>query len=221
MLYRKKQCGCEKNEAVESELLTSLLDTDGDSTEEFLEQTRRICITGEIDEFTALYVNSQLQKFAISDKPVYMYLSSPGGNLMDGYAIIDQMQLSPFPVHTIVRGQAHSMAAIITAYGTKGRRFITPHSCMMLHSVSLDLSTESIERAQKAFRYVQKDYDELVSDLAGHTRLSPKKLTLLLSETCWMNAKEAIKVGIVDKIWTPKMEQAVNAPAIKEEAKNA
>lgn len=219
MLYRKGRRGCEEDEVTGTDLLSSLSDIDGDLTEIFLEQTRRILVVGEIDEFVSLHVNSQLQRFSTSNKPVYMYISSPGGHLIDGYAIIDQMQLSPFPIYTIVRGQAHSMAAIIAAYGTRKCRFITPRSSVMLHSILFDLSMNSIEQQQKAFQYVRNDYETLIIDLANRIHLTPKKLTALMKETHWMDAREAIKVGIVDGIWTPKMEHTVNLSAIEEEAR--
>jgi len=92
------------------------------NVEQHLIRTRRLIIVGEITDYLAAYINSNLQFFSYSQDPVYLYISSPGGDMSAGYAIIDQMELSPFPVYTIVRGQANSMAAIIAAHGAKGNR---------------------------------------------------------------------------------------------------
>lgn len=214
MLNHKIHRGCKDEEKISTtDVLASLLG--GSPLDSFMEQTRRILLVGEIDELMATSINTQLQYFATTKKPVYIYISSPGGNLTDGYAIIDQMELSPFPIYTIVRGQAHSMAAIIAAYGTKGCRYITPHSSMMLHSVMLELSSDSIERQQEAFLFAQDSYKKLVKELASHARLDIKRLDELLTQTRWMSAKQTIQLGIIDKIWTPQMECKVNQLAVE------
>lgn len=181
-------------------------------TEDVLAETRRIFLIGEIDDGTSFYINSYLQAYACYDskKPVFIYISSPGGDLAAGYSIVDQILLSPFKVYTIIQGQANSMAAIIAAYGTKGCRFITKNSTVMIHSMLVLSKFESIESHKTTINYLYKEYVDKVKDLAKRTKVGWKELFELMEKTYWMNAKQATTIGIVDGIWTPKLEQQLN-----------
>ena len=178
--------------------------------EDFLFKTRRLIVTGEITDIVSAYICCHLQMYASHNKPVFMYINSPGGSLSAGYAIIDQMLLSPFPIYTIVRGQAHSMGAIIAAFGKTGHRYVTSNSSIMLHSMIVQTPQDPIEKHTAALQYLQTDYQQKVKDLASRTKLSWQKLMNIMQQTYWLLPKQAIKIGIVDKIWTPKMELAIN-----------
>ncbi len=189
--------------------------------EDYLLATRRVELVGEIDEYTAVYVNSHLRCFALEDpkSPVYIYISSPGGELSGGYSIVDQMMLSPFKIYTIVQGQAHSMAAIIAAYGTKGCRFATENSSLMIHSVLLSTGADSITPHKANVDHLNADYQNKAAQLAKRTKLNYSKIFALMEKTHWMNPKEAMKIGMIDGVWTKAMEQAVNSIGIKNEKK--
>jgi ATP-dependent Clp protease protease subunit len=177
-------------------------------TEDNLIKSRRIQLAGEVTDNTALYINSHLQNFAASKDPVLIYITSPGGDLSAGYAIIDQMELSPFPIYTIIRGQANSMGAIIAAYGTKGCRFITRNSSVMLHQILVcSAKIENIVEHKRGIDYMHEDFNQKIIDLAKRTKLTPTQLSKILLETKWMNAKEATKIGVVDGLWTKKLEK--------------
>lgn len=199
-------CDKEKDDSPELEL-DLILDN---NVEQHLIRTRRLVIVGEISDYLAVYINSYLQFFSYSEDPVYLYISSPGGDMSAGYAIIDQIELSPFPVYTVVRGQANSMAAIIAAYGEKGHRYITKNSSMMMHSISVVAQSESIEPHKSAVDYHDRTYKKKVKNLAKRTLVDYKTLLSLMAETYWMDAKDAIKIGIVDKIFLPKYESYIN-----------
>ncbi len=177
--------------------------------EDFLRRTRRILLVGEIDDIAAAHICSYLQVFSITKDPIYMYINSPGGSLYAGYAIIDQMLACLGPVVTIVRGTAHSMGAMITAHGTKGFRFATPNSSLMLHSVSIHNPAAPLEHHKKMFDYTQLDYDKKVGALSRRMGISKKKLDGIMSETTWMQAKQAVKIGLIDGVWTAEKERAV------------
>ncbi len=177
--------------------------------EDFLRRTRRILIVGEIDDIAAAHICSYLQVFSITKEPIYMYINSPGGSLYAGYAIIDQMLACCGPVVTIVRGIAHSMGAMITAFGTKGHRYATPNSSLMLHSVTMHNPPNSIEKHEKMFDYTKLDYDKKVAALSRRMGLTKKMLTDIMSETTWMQPKQATKIGLIDGVWTPEKERAV------------
>lgn len=178
--------------------------------EELLLQTRRIPLVGEIDEVSSTVICSYLQLFALENKPIYMYINSPGGCLLSGYAIIDQMLATPCKIYTIVRGHAYSMGAIIAAFGTKGCRFITPNSSMMIHSLIVQNPPGPIEEQEGLMKHIREDYDRFLVIFSKKLKVSVAKLGMMMKENTWLDTKGAMKLGIVDGIWTPKMERAIN-----------
>ncbi|MEE9573244.1 MAG: ATP-dependent Clp protease proteolytic subunit [Candidatus Neomarinimicrobiota bacterium] len=181
-----------------------------DEIDSFLTRTRRLLLVGEIDEISSTYICSHLQMLACEKKPIYLYINSVGGCLSSGYAIIDQMLACDCPVHTIVRGQAQSMGALIAAFGEKGYRYSTPNSLMMLHSILIQSPSEPIEKHMAMMNYIHRDYREKIINLAKRLKLTSKELLNAMDDTQWMSPKQAIAVGMIDKIWTPRMERAVN-----------
>ena len=178
--------------------------------EDFLARTRRLLLVGEINEMSSTHVCSYLQVYSTSRAPVYMYINSPGGCISAGYAIVDQMLACRCPIVTIVRGQAHSMGAMIAAYGTKGSRFSTPNSSFMLHSISIQNPPCPIEQQTTMIDYANSDYHEKIKNLAKRMKIHRHKLEDLMSKTVWMSPKQAIKIGLIDGIWTPQKERAVS-----------
>jgi ATP-dependent Clp protease protease subunit len=178
--------------------------------EDFLVSTRRLLVVGDINEISATHICSYLQLFSLLNQPVYMYIHSSGGCLASGYAIIDQMLACSCPIYTIVRGQAYSMGAIIAAFGTKGCRFATPNASLMLHSLILQPTSDSIERHRQMTKYLETDYQHKITNLAKQLKITRKQLLSLMQETRWMSAKQAIQIGLIDGIWTPQMERLIN-----------
>lgn len=205
-INKKKQQGSTEPQ-VKSELC--MPSSTDDIIENFLLRSRRLLLVGEINEVSSTYVCNYLQGFSLTDEPVYMYINSPGGCLASGYAIIDQMLACSCPIYTIIRGQAHSMGAIIAAFGKKGHRYATPNSSIMLHSVTVQNSSP-IERHTEMMIYMQDDYKRKMTDMAKRLKLNTKQLMKLMGETRWMLPQQAIEIGLIDKIWTPHMEQAVD-----------
>lgn len=191
------------------------------NTEDNLVGSRRIQLVGEITDNTALYINSHLQNFATRKDPVLIYITSPGGDLSSGYAIIDQMELSPFPVYTIIRGQANSMAAIIAAYGTPGCRFITRNSLVMIHEMIVGASRlEYLTPHKMSIDFMREDFNQKIVAFSKKTKLKPSELSEVLKKTKWMNAKEAAKIGIVDGIWTKQLEKRFSGAKNNDQKKN-
>ena len=178
-----------------------------DLIDQFFLEKRKLILIGEIDDSASAYITMHLQLFAMSTDPVYLYISSDGGDPNAGYAIIDQMDLSPFPVYIIVRGRANSMAAIIAAHGKIGHRFITENSSMMIHSISIaSHEYETIEKHKIAIDYYEKFNKFTVKELAKRTNIQYNALMDLMTQTHWMDAKEAIKLGFVDYMLTKEKE---------------
>ncbi len=120
------------------------------------------------------------------------------------------MEISGCPIYTIIRGQAHSMGAIIAAFGDNGCRYSTPNSTIMLHSGIAQIPPGPVNHQANLIAYAEKEYDEKIGNLARRLNIGKKKLIKLLDETKWMTPCEAISLGLVDGIWTANLEQMVN-----------
>lgn len=96
---------------------------------------RVIMITEQIDDHMMGVIVSQLLYLEAEDsgEPIHIYISSPGGSVMAGLAILDTMQLISAPVHTYAMGMVASMAAVIFTCGERGHRYILPNAEIMIH----------------------------------------------------------------------------------------
>lgn len=131
-----------------------------------------------------------------------LYINCPGGNVLDGLAIIDTMQCIQAPVSTICVGQAASMAAWILAAGARGRRFATPNAEVMLHQVVAGFAGQTSDiriYTERVLRLQQR----LVEMLAGWTGQSSERIAQDMEHEFFMAAKEAKEYGIVDAILEP------------------
>ncbi len=154
-----------------------------------------------IDETTANLVVAQLLFLEAQDpeKDIYLYINSPGGEITAGLAIYDTMQFIKPDVVTICIGQAASMAAVLLAAGTKGKRFSLPHSRIMLHqpmggyqghAPDVKIWTDEILRLKEI----------LLSILHRHTGQPKDKLEKDTERDYFMSPEEALKYGIIDRI---------------------
>lgn len=207
---KKQKNGCEPETEIEAELQPIMPIQLDEIVEEFLVRTRRLLVVGEIDEILSTHICSYLQLFSLRPDPIHMYINSSGGCLASGYAIIDQMCACHCPIHTIIRGQGHSMAAMIAAFGAKGHRYSTPNSSIMLHSIIIQNTPDSIERHGQMTEYIKEDYRKKVAALARRMKITTGQLRELMNQTKWMSPRQAMKIGLIDGIWTPHMEQKLN-----------
>ena len=100
---------------------------------DFLEN-RRIWIVGEINDSLATEVITQIEYLdTYSSGDIYIYINSPGGSVTAGFAIVDAMSKSKNDIVTVCTGIAASMGAFILSCGTKGKRFATALSEVMIH----------------------------------------------------------------------------------------
>ena len=133
------------------------------------------------------------------EKDIIMYINSPGGVVDSGLAIYDVMQYVKCDVSTVCVGMCASMAAILLAAGAKGKRYILPHSRVMLHQPhggSRGQATD-IEITTREMLKVKAMNNEI---LAHHTGQPLDKIRADLERDYYLGAKEAIEYGVVDKI---------------------
>lgn len=136
-------------------------------------------------------------------KKIKIYINSPGGEVNGGLVIYDALKGLDVDYDIYCIGMAASMAAIILAAGKKGRRFILPHSKIMIHepliSGGVGGSATSIQCTAESILETKRISVEL---LAADTGKSIKEVEKAISFDNYMNAKEAIEFGICDEIVT-------------------
>lgn len=163
---------------------------------------RCIFLTGSINTETAdQFVSQYLYLEQESNDPITIYINSPGGEVNAGLVIYDTIQGSTLPINMICTGMAASMAAIIFAGGQKGRRYILPHSKVMIHEPLLSNgvggSATSIKNISDSILETKKICNTI---LAKHTGKTIKEIDKATGYDHYMNANEAIKFGICDAV---------------------
>jgi len=162
----------------------------------------RIIFLGEqVDEHTANLVVAQLLHLAYADskKDIKLYINSPGGSVYDGMAIYDTMQYIKPDVQTIGIGLQASMGAFLLSSGAKGKRFILPHSKVMIHQPSSGTQGKvtDMEIDLKEGIAVKEMLAEL---LAKNTGQKLAKIKDDMERDYWMKPEEAVAYGLVDAI---------------------
>lgn len=162
---------------------------------------RIIMLTEAFDDAMASVIVSQLLYLQSEDstKDITMYINSGGGSVTAMWSIIDTMNLIKPDVSTICIGMAASAASLTLAAGAKGKRFILPHAEVMIHQPSGGAKgmASDIEIVAKN---ILKTKDLLHKFMAEKTGQPLDKLIKDMDRDTYLDAKEAIKYGIVDKI---------------------
>ncbi len=142
------------------------------------------------------------------DKDIMMYINSPGGDITGLFAIYDTMQYIKADVQTICIGQAASAAAVILAAGTHGKRFILPHSRVLIHQPHGGAAGQSVDIEIQAKEIVRMR--ELLDEmLAFHTGQPVERVRKDTDRDFIMSGAEAKTYGIVDEVITSRELAAV------------
>lgn len=139
------------------------------------------------------------------EKDIYVYVNSPGGNVTSGLAIYDTIQYVKPDVATMCIGQAASMAAVLLAAGTKGKRYALPHARVMLHQVlgGVEGQATDIEIHAKEILRIREELNKI---LAMHTSQPIEKIALDTERDFFLRPKDALDYGLVDAIITSREE---------------
>lgn len=162
----------------------------------------RIIVLGTpIDDHVASLVCAQLLFLESEnpEKPINLYINSPGGVVTAGLAIFDTMQYISAPVSTLCIGQAASMGSFLLAAGEKGMRFALPNARILIHQPlgGMQGQASDIEIHAKEMLRTRKTLNEI---LAANTGQKLKKIEKDTDRDYFMSAQEAKEYGIVDKI---------------------
>ena len=171
--------------------------------EKYFYEKRSVYLWGVVDDKSA---RETVSKFLLleADKPgeeIKFYINSPGGVVTSGMVMYDTMQMMKSPVTTICMGLAASMGSILLSGGVKGKRFIYPHGEVMIHQPSLGGRIQGVssdlEIQAEQTRRVKEIGARILAENCGKTI---EQVMKDFDRDKWMDAEEAIKYGIVDKM---------------------
>jgi len=166
----------------------------------FIEQ-RKVFLWGAVDDKSAKDITSRLLYLDAIDpgKEITFYINSPGGIVTSGMVVYDTMQMIKSPVATVCMGMAASMGSLLLSGGKKGKRYIFPHGEVMIHqpsgggqgtSADLEIMAEQIHK-------VKEMSAKILADNCGQPI---EKIMKDFDRDHWMDAKESVAYGIVDKV---------------------
>ena len=162
---------------------------------------RIIMLEGPIAENTASVLCAQLLFLESQDasKDITLYINSPGGLVTAGMAIYDTMQYVKSDIQTIVVGQACSMGSLLASAGTRGKRFMLPHSRHMIHQPLGGASGQATDveiRANELLRW-KKELTEIYEKTTGQPL---DKLKADMERDKFMTPTEAVEYGLADRV---------------------
>jgi ATP-dependent Clp protease protease subunit len=162
-----------------------------------------IFIGTAIDDMVANLITAQMLFLEAEDpeKDIHLYINSPGGSVTAGMAIYDTIQFVRPAVQTLCVGQAASMAAVLLAAGTKGKRFALPNSRILIHQPWGGAQGQAADIAIQA-KEVLRQRDRLNQILASHSGQSVEKIATDTDRDFIMDAAQAAEYGIVDQVIT-------------------
>ena len=162
---------------------------------------RIIFIGTQIDSYVANSIIAQLLFLQMEDpkKDVHVYINSPGGSVSDGMAIYDTLNFMQCDIVTYCIGTAASMAAVLLAAGTKGKRFALPNSRVMIHQPSGGIQGQASDiliTAKEILRW-RKILNEVLANHSNHTTKEVERDT---DRDYYMTASEAKEYGLIDQV---------------------
>ncbi|KAI8633000.1 Clp protease-domain-containing protein [Xylariaceae sp. FL1651] len=173
-------------------------------------QERIICLNGAIDDTVSASIVAQLLWLESDnpDKPITMYIHSPGGSVTAGLSIYDTMAYIRSPVSTVCLGQAASMGSLLLTGGEKGKRYALPHSSIMIHQPLGGTQGQASDiviyanQIQRTREQVNEIYRKHLNAAFGHDKYSLKEVEDMMERDKYLTAQEAKDMGIVDEILT-------------------
>lgn len=164
-------------------------------------EDRIVFLSGVVSDPMANTVVAQMLYLDSKDsqKDIKIYINSPGGSVSAGMAIYDTMQYVKSPVMTICVGTAASMAAVLLGAGAKGKRIVLPNSIVLLHQVMGGAEGQAVDIEIRA-RQILKIKEQINKILSQHTGKPVERIAKDTDRDFYLDAKQAVEYGIVDKI---------------------
>ncbi|QPK82271.1 ATP-dependent Clp protease proteolytic subunit [Schaalia sp. ZJ405] len=173
----------------------------GDSVYQRLLKERIIWLSGPVQDENANAICAQLLLLAAEDpdRDIYLYINSPGGSVTAGMAIYDTMQYIKPDVVTVAMGLAASMGQFLLTAGAPGKRYITPHTRVLMHQPSGGAGGSATDIRINA-DLILKMKKELAEITAERTGKSVEQIEVDSDRDKWFSAYEALEYGFVDRV---------------------
>lgn len=167
---------------------------------------RIIFLGSEINDDVANVISAQLLWLEQqSDKDITIQIASPGGSIYSGYTILDSMDYIRPDISTVSMGMTASMATIIASSGTKGKRFILPHTRFLIHQpLGGTKERQQCSDIQIEAQEIQTLKEELTQILADNSGQDYDVIEKMCDRDTILTAKQAVEYGFVDKIISNK-----------------
>lgn len=168
---------------------------------------RLVFLVGPVDDHMANLVVSQLMFLEAEnpEKPISLYINSPGGVVTAGMSIYDTMQYIKSPVHTVCLGQACSMGAFLLAGGEPGHRYALPNARIMIHQPLGGFQGQATDIDIHA-REILSLRSRLNKILADHTKQPLEVIERDTERDNFKSAQEAMDYGLIDQILSKRMD---------------
>ena len=172
-----------------------------DMIDDKLLSDRTVFLWGQVDDKSAKHVMKRLLFLELRDpgKEIRLIINSPGGFVTAGFAIYDTVKSISSPVSTVCAGFAASMASILLSAGEKGKRFVMRHGRVMIHQPSGGTRGNSSDIEIQAAE-IQKTKELGARILSENCSQPYEKIIKDFNRDYFMDAEEAVKYGIADKI---------------------
>ena len=173
----------------------------GDQVFNKLLKERIIWLGSEVAEDNANQICAQMMLLAAQDpeKPIFLYINSPGGSVTAGMAIYDTMQYIQPEVVTVALGMAASMGQLLLTAGTPGKRYATPHARILMHQPSGGVGGTASDIRINANLILQMK-QELAEINAQRTGKSVDQIREDSERDHWFTAQEALEYGFIDHV---------------------
>lgn len=167
-------------------------------------EARNVFLVGGVDQGSAFTIIAQLLYLdsVNSNEPINFYINSNGGSIVDGLAILDTMNLIKSPINMIGFGQNASMGAFLLAAGKKcpkSTRKALPNLQVMTHQASGGIGGQASDIVITA-KQITKLNNRIKEYLVKFTGKTPEEVDAICDRDYYMDAKEAVSLGLVDSI---------------------
>ena len=164
-------------------------------------QDRIVVLGTQVDDEIANYITAQLLflEGQDSERPIWLYINSPGGSVTAGMAIYDTMQFVEPEVGTICMGLGASMGQFLLCAGAPGKRYALPHARIMMHQPLGGVQGQATDIAIQAeqMAYTKRVLQQRIADHTGHTL---EQIEADSDRDRWFTAEEAKEYGLIDKV---------------------
>jgi len=178
-----------------------------------------VLLEGQIDAMSVAPVLSELRERSRSGKPVYLLINSPGGSVIDGMKIVNFIESSKTPIHTVCTQVCASMGFVILQHGT--RRMALDRTLLMAHKASFGAQGQ-LENMLSMLNTVKRYIDKTDLYIARRSGMSFKEFKDLIVNDLWIDSEDALQKHLLDDIISinlPDNKPAIALPGADEKSK--